>query len=244
MENFEIPRDLNSEVRNLKKEVAILKKHRERNTQDHLLFSKAICDVINNPQPKTYWSSLSNLFFSIFNLCLSLIYTVLYVAAACLILLFFKYVFIFWAEQYYLNFHIRPSNSLMWKCDYKVYDVPVFNTKETCKYNYVHCMEFDKDIFIDPTTKTKYNNYLDIQNYGFNVLKNKNCTSTATYHEIEEKNKIVHVSTQTIGSDQVFLFNHTLTVYNTINLTSITYSVVLPSTNSVRHVLHYINKIV
>ena len=66
MENFEIPRDLNSEVRNLKKEVAILKKHIERNTQDHLLFSKAICDVINNPQPKTYWSSLSNLFFSIF----------------------------------------------------------------------------------------------------------------------------------------------------------------------------------
>ena len=63
-------------------------------------------------------------------------------------------------------------------------------------------------------------------------------------HDIEEKNKIVHVSTQTIGSDQVFLFNHTLTVYNTINLTSTTYNVVLPSTNSVRHVLHYINKIV
>ena len=93
MENFEIPRDLNSEVRNLKKEVAILKKHIERNTQDHLLFSKAICDVINNPQPKTYWSSLSNLFFSIFNLCLSLIYTVLYFAATCLVLIFFKYVF-------------------------------------------------------------------------------------------------------------------------------------------------------
>ena len=244
--------EVRQEIRNLKKEVAILKKHKEHNIHDHFIINNALRTIVNNPninrENKSLCGLMYDLIYTFFYFFFAILKTLIYVFTVFFSLYILSYLVSFFVEQYYLQVYYKPTSNLLWSCSFKEVEVPVFKTTSTCDYKYVDCILFNKQVLIDPLSHTNFKDINDVKNYGFDVIKQSNCTKKEIKFEPENGFYLYRIDTETQYKNDLYYYAHNITIFSKkktglpTELIDVK-SIILPSTNGEMFLKEYIRQL-